>query len=375
MRQPAHAATGRGGSGRRRGGASGPVTIEDVAARAGVSAATVSRTLNGNYPVAATTRTRVERAVRDLGYVVNAHARALAGSTTRTVGIVVNDVIDPFFAYIARGVEREATARGRMCLIAATQGDSRRELAIVDLLHEQRADAVVLVGGAVADPAYTKQMAARAKALAAGGSVLVLCGRPSLGPGVPTAQVGYDNEGGAAAITEYLIAAGHRRILYLGGPAELSTSRARLAGHRKALRARRIPSDPKLIQTGAFGRRFGYHRMQELLAAGPDFTAVFAANDVVAAGAMQALHEAARTVPDDISIVGYDDVPVAAEVRPGLTTVHVPLEEMGREAVRLALAGEDTDTNAPPTQAVTVGTHIVARESVAAPSKGARRQR
>jgi LacI family transcriptional regulator len=352
----------------RRRARSGPITIEDVATKAGVSAATVSRTLNGNYPVAAATRSKVERAVRELGYVVNAHARALAGNTTRTVGIVVNDVIDPFFAYIARGVEREATSRGRLCLIAATQGDSRRELALVDLLHEQRADAVVLVGGAYDDPTFTRQMTKRAEALAAAGSVLVLCGRPSLGPGVPTVQVSYDNEGGAAAITDYLIGAGHRRILYLGGPTALSTTAARLAGHRRALAARGIPVDPDLIQTGEFGRRFGYHRLRELLAEGIDATAVFAANDMVAAGALEALTEAGLRVPADLSLVGYDDLPVAAEVAPGLTTVHVPLEEMGREAVRLALAGEDTDTNAAPGSSMTVGTHIVTRASVGPPN-------
>lgn len=359
--------TGRATSRRRTRG--GPITIEDVAARAGVSAATVSRTLNGNYPVAAATRSKVERAVRELGYVVNAHARALAGNTTRTVGIIVNDVIDPFFGYIARGVERESTARGRLCLIAATQGDSRRELALVDLLHEQRADAVVLVGGAVADPAFTRQMAKRAEALAAAGSVLVLCGRPSLGAGVPTVQVSYDNEGGAAAITDYLIGAGHSRILYLGGPTKLSTTTDRLAGHRRALAARGIDADPALVQTGAFGRRFGYHRMRELLAEGLDCTAVFAANDMVAAGALEAIREAGLRVPAELSLVGYDDLPVAAEVQPGLTTVHVPLEEMGREAIRLALAGEDADANAAPGSSVIVGTHIVTRESVGPPAR------
>lgn len=360
-------ATGRDGAEephRRR--PRGQVTIGEVAARAQVSVATVSRVLNGNYPVATATRSRVERAVRELGYVANAHARALAGSATRTVGIVVSDVVDPFFAYIARGVEREATAAGRLCLIAATQGDPRRELALVDLLHEQRADAVVLVGGAPPDAGYTHQMARRAEALAAGGSLLVLCGRPALGPGVPAARVEYANESGAAAITEYLLAAGHRRIVYLGGPPELSTTRARLAGHRAALAARGVPAAPELVATGLFGRRFGYQRTRSLLAEGADFTAVFAANDIVAAGAVEALTEAGRQVPRDVSVVGYDDVPISVEMRPRLTTVHVPLEEMGREAVRMALSDEDGDTNMVARRHVTVGTHIVVRDSVAA---------
>lgn len=339
-------------------------TIADVAAAAGVSVATVSRTLAGNYPVATATRERVLQAVAALNYVANANARALAGSTTRTVGIIVNDVVDPFFAYIARGVERQASATGRMCLIMATNGEKGRELELVDLLRERRTDAVFLVGGASDDPAYRKQMAARASALHAEGSVLVLCGRPSLGKGVPTKMVSYDNEGGAFAMTDYLISQGHRRILYLGGPSNFSTTAARLSGFNRALAARGIAEDPALVHEGAFGRAFGYTRMQELLATDLDFSAVFAANDVVAAGALQALEEAGISVPDDVSLVGYDDIPLANELRPRLTTVHVPLEDMGREAVRLALADSAHDTGAASDNSITVGTHITIRDSV-----------
>ncbi|WP_104086451.1 LacI family DNA-binding transcriptional regulator [Arthrobacter sp. GMC3] len=339
-------------------------TIADVAAVAGVSVATVSRALAGNYPVAAATRERVQHAVASLNYVPNANARALAGATTRTVGIIINDVADPFFAYIARGVERQASADGRLCLIMATNGDKERELALVDLLRERRTDAVILVGGASDDPAYRKQMAARARALDADGSVLVLCGRPSLGPGVPTKMVAYDNEGGAFAMTDYLISQGHRRILYIGGPSNFSTTASRLAGFNRALAARGIAEDPALVQQGAFGRPFGYTRMKEILATDLDFSAVFAANDVVAAGVLQALEEQGLRVPDDVSLVGYDDVPMANELRPRLTTVHVPLEDMGREAVRLGLADFSHDAGASSDDTLTVGTHIIIRDSV-----------
>lgn len=339
-------------------------TISDVAAAAGVSVATVSRSLAGNYPVAAATRERVQKAVASLNYVANANARALAGSTTRTVGIIVNDVVDPFFAYIARGVERQASAAGRMCLIMASYGEKGRELELVDLLRERRTDAVILVGGASEDPASRKQMAARANALAAEGSVLVLCGRPSLGPGVPTKMVSYDNEGGAFAMTDYLISQGHRRILYIGGPSNFSTTASRLLGFNHALAARGINEDPALVHQGAFGRAFGYTRMKEILATSLDFSAIFAANDVVAAGVLQALEEAGISVPGDVSLVGYDDIPLANELRPRLTTVHVPLEDMGREAVRLALADSAHDTGASADNTITIGTHIIIRDSV-----------
>ncbi|MGX1668195.1 LacI family DNA-binding transcriptional regulator [Streptomyces sp. NPDC055400] len=345
-------------------------TVVDVARLAGVSTATVSRVMNRNYPVAAATRERVEEAMRELGYVVNAHARALAGVSGRTVGIIISDVVDPFYAYIARGVEREATAGGRLCLVCSTQGDPQRELAFIELMHERRADAVILVGGSVADRGYRTELARRARELDAGGSKLVLCGRPSLGKDAPTVGVEYDNEGGAFAITDHLLSEGHERILYLGGPPGLSTTKERIAGHRRALEQRGRPRDPALVQPGAFSRQFGHHRMAELLRDGPEFTAVFAANDIVAAGAAQALEEAGMRVPHDVSLVGYDDVPVAQELRPRLTTVHIPLEEMGRQAVRVALSGGDEDDwRAPTTGTLRLGTHLVVRGSVAPPRR------
>ncbi|MCA1218209.1 LacI family DNA-binding transcriptional regulator [Streptomyces sp. 8L] len=341
-------------------------TVTDVAAHAGVSTATVSRVLNGNYPVAAATRAKVEASVRELGYVVNAHARALAGSSTGTVGIIVNEVIDPFYAYIARGVEREAARQGRLCLVCCTQGDPERELAFIDLLDERRADSIVVVGGSIQDRRYTLELSTRARQLHARGALLVLCGRPPLGDGVPIAGVEYDNEGGAFALTDHLLTRGHERIVYLGGPPRLSTTRDRLAGHRRALRTRGASPDASLLRTGAFSRSFGHREMAEVLADGTEFTAVFAANDIVAAGAAQALEEAGLRVPDDVSLVGYDDIPVAQEMRPRLTTVHIPLEEMGRQAVRLGLgtaAGDDW--REPESGVLRLGTHLVVRDSVA----------
>lgn len=342
-------------------------TVQEVAEAAGVSTATVSRVLNGNYPVAADTRRKVEQAVRTLGYVVNAHARALAGSRTRTVGIIVQDIIDPFYTFIAHGVQRQAAEDGKLCLVCSTYGVVGGELDLIDALHEQRADAVILVGGGVDDPAYRRKLADRARALGREGSWLVLCGRPALEPGVPAGVVDYDNTGGAHAITEYLLGLGHRRILYVGGPEQLSVHQGRVAGFRRAYASRVLELDERLIQPGAFSRRFGYERVAQLLRDGSagEFTAVFGANDGVAVGAMQALREAGLRVPQDVSVVGYDDIPLAAEVTPALTTVHLPLEQMGREAVRLAVAlrGESEG----PTDTRHVGTHVVIRDSTAPP--------
>lgn len=353
------------GSRSRRSGTS-PVTVTDVAAEAGVSVATVSRALAGNYPVAADTRARVMRAVEQLGYIPNAHARALLGSQTKLVGIVINDVADPFFGYIARGVEREAAAQGRICLITASEGgyDHRgREIELVDLLREQRAEVIILVGGASDDPDYRKKMAKRAVAMHEAGSRLVLCGRPSLGNGVPTRNVGYDNAGGAYAITDHLINQGHRRILFIGGPTGLSTTTSRLDGFHRALTGRGITPDPELERIGNFGYPFGYQTMRSVLQEKLDFTAIFGANDLVSAGIHDALEEAGVAIPGDVSLVGYDDLPVAQSLRPRLTTVNVPLEELGREAVRAGLAGDDPFR--PLAGDIVVGTHVVIRDSVA----------
>lgn len=344
-------------------------TIRDVAARAGVSTATVSRVVNGNYPVAASTRAAVERAMRDLGYVANAHARALAGSTTRVVGIVVSEIVDPFFAYIARGVQSEALASGRLCLVCSTQGGESAELRFVDLLLEQRADAVILVGGAVEDKEYFAAVGQRARQLANNGSSLVLCGRPGLEAGVPAYAVEYDNIGGAAAITDHLLSAGHTKILYLGGPTTLSTTTARLSGFRQAFAARKLEHDPSLVRTGAFGRQWGYQQTLKALDDGLDFTAIFAANDIVAAGVYAALRERGLRIPDDVSVAGYDDVPVATELQPALTTVRVPLEELGRAAVRAGLSGQEptADPFAHQQPMTTLGTVVVVRDSVGPP--------
>jgi LacI family transcriptional regulator len=336
-----------------------PTTIRDVAAHAGVSVATVSRILTGTYPSAPATRRKVMRAVRELDYVANAHARGLAGVRPKNVAIVVNSVISPHYAHVAQGVQDEAVREGRLCIVGTTGGDPERELATIHLMREQHAEAVVLVGNIVADDAYRERMAGYARALAQAGSQLVLCGRPPLGPDVPAIVVEYDNTASAHALTSHLLSAGHRRILFMGRRAGYTTPESRVAGYRAALAAHRVPHDPGLEVDGTMERHEGYRMMRERLDAGPrDFTAVFAGNDLIAAGARQALRERGLRIPEDVSLAGFDDLPQAADI--DLTTVHVPHEELGRTAVRLALSAERPGT----AQHVRLGTYIVVRDSV-----------
>ncbi|TMR19255.1 LacI family transcriptional regulator [Nonomuraea turkmeniaca] len=342
-----------------------PTTIRDVAAHAGVSVATVSRILSGTYPSAPATRSKVMRAVRELDYVANANARGLAGASSRSVAIIVNSVVSPHYAHVAQGVQAQAALEGKLCIVGTTGGDSERELATVQLMRQEHAECVILVGNVVNDEAYRERMAEYARALALAGSQLVLCGRPPLGPGVPALVVEYDNTGGAYAITSHLLSAGHRRILFLGRRDGYTTPESRVAGYRKALADHRVPHDPGLEVEGTMERLEGYRMVRQRLAAGPrDFTAIFAGNDLIAAGARQALREHGLRVPDDVSMVGFDDLPPAADI--DLTTVHVPHEELGRTAVRLALGrGQDqAGIQAGMAEHVLLGTHIIVRDSV-----------
>lgn len=336
-------------------------TIRDVAAKAGVSVATVSRVLAGNYPTAPATRAKVMRAVKDLDYVVNVHARALAGVSQKSVAILTREVTTPFYAYVIQGVEEQASQQGRLVLVCTTGSDPDRELAYVKMMREQGTDAVIIVGGMVETPEYRKQLAQYAQALESAGSRLVLCGRPGMGPDVPALVAHYDNEGGAYAATSHVLSAGHERIMFLGGIPGFTTGDPRVAGWRRALTDRGITPGPDLLQQGSFGTNFGYDRMRELLKQGPlKATAIVASDDNCAAGAIMAMHEAGLRIPEDVSIVGYDDVPMAAHMWPPLTTVRIPAEELGRTAVRLAL-----DERASPGRETILGTHVVVRSSVA----------
>lgn len=335
-------------------------TIREVADLAGVSVATVSRILSGSYPASPATRARVMRAVKELDYVANAHARALAGAPNKSVAIVLNSVISPHYAHVAQGVETQAAVEGRLCLIGTTGGDSERELAMVKFMREQHAEAVILVGNVVADERYRERMSQYAHTLAAIGSRLVLCGRPPLGPDVPAVVIEYDHAGGAFAATSHLLSAGHRRILFLGSRPGYTTADGRRTGYRQALAAYKVPHDPALELEGTMEWHEGLRMVKERLAAGPrDFTAVFAVNDLIAGGAYRALAEHGLRVPDDVSMVGFDDLPPSLDLN--LTTVHLPHEEVGRTAVRLALEHEARGGTFPH---VTMGTHLVLRDSV-----------
>jgi LacI family transcriptional regulator len=363
------------------------VTLADVAARAGVSSATVSRVLNGNYPVAGSTRERVQRAVAELDYVVNGQARALAAASSDLVGVLVNDVADPFFGLIASALQREiaggsgnASSGGKLAVVCNTGGSPESELTYLTLLERQRAAGVVLTGGAVEDGPHTATVSARLSRLASSGTRIVLCGRPPLpGPAPGITTLTFDNHGGARRLTEHLLSLGHRRIGCVAGPIERSTTRHRLEGHFAALAARGLAPRPddgadladlpgQPVVHGGYDRASGYDGALELLRKDPSVTAIVAANDAAALGVCAALRDRGLSVPGDISVAGFDDLPFSVDASPALTTVRIPLQEAGARAGRLVLGRSAP----PPGSVATVTTELMVRDSTAPPAHAAR---
>jgi LacI family transcriptional regulator len=335
-------------------------TLADVAARAGVSTATVSRVLNGNYPVSALTRERVHRALGELDYVVNGPARALAAATSEVIGVIVNDVSDPFFSIQASGTQWEAASADLLAVICNTAGSPTDELKYISLLLRQRVRGMVLTGGSREEPEHLRATAKLVRQALSAGTQVVMCGRPAP-PDVDVPCVAFDNEGGARALTRHVLTMGHTRIGYVAGPPANSTTTARLAGHRHALKEHGI--EETVVLHGDFSRASGFDAALQLLRQSVDVTAIIAGNDLMALGVIAALRQRGVRVPEDISVAGFDDLPAAVDVVPALTTVRLPLDQGARRAGRIA-SGTETVTSL--TQ-LWMPAELMVRESVSAP--------
>ncbi|RZQ59698.1 LacI family DNA-binding transcriptional regulator [Amycolatopsis suaedae] len=312
------------------------VTLEDVARAAEVSLATASRALNGTTKVRSDLRERVVAAAEKLAYTPNAHAQALAGASHRTVGVICHDVSDPYFAAVARGIMRVAGDNGLLVMLASTFRDPQKEIAYVSMLRAQRASAILLIGSGFEDKAWERALAAELDPYRrGGGQVAVVSRHRSLR--VDTVQP--ENREGAAKLAKALLEQGHRRFAVLTGPKELTTVVDRLGGFRDELAAHGVELRDSDIVEGPFTRDGGYDAMRRLLTDGLDATCVFAVTDVMAIGALTALRESGRSVPGDVSLAGFDDIPVVRDLDPPLTTVALPLEELGAKAMELAVKG------------------------------------
>jgi LacI family transcriptional regulator len=335
-------------------------SISEVARLAGVSTATASRVVSSaDYPVSPATRARVLDAARELDYVPNALARGLLKSQIPVVAVVVHDITDPYFAEVVRGVEDAASPAGYLVITCSSERDAERETSYVRLLRSMRAASVIFAASGLDDPVSNAEIERHLGAMRADGAAVVHLSPHALGP----ADVGVDNEAGMAAMVAALVELGHREIAFLAGPSTLFVARARLDGYRRGLEAAGIPFDERLVIHTGFDKDGGALGVDTLLDGSARFTAIACANDPLAMGALARLAELGIAVPDRVSVAGFDDVPVAAITSPSLSTVRLPLREMGRrgfaEAAR-QLSGEHLEQTVLPTE-------LAMRSSTAAP--------
>ncbi len=307
--------------------ANGPVTLGRVAEASGVSPSTVSRILNGTAIVSPEKRAAVDRAIAELGFVPNPVARGLAGGRTLSVGVVTQSIDSPFYGVALRGIEETLDAAGYSPLFVSGHWDVAVEKRCIDTLLARRVDGLIILNGRMGDAAL--------KALAKNLPVVVT-GRTLKTPGL--CALDYNNIEGARLATQHLIELGHRHIAHLSGDIEHPDARERLAGYRAALEAAGLTYRPELVETGLYFEAGGRIATEHLLERGLPFTALFAGNDQMAFGAAVALHKRGLHVPDDVSLVGFDDLALAAHMAPPLTTVHQASMELGLTAARSLLA-------------------------------------
>ena len=309
-------------------------SLQDVAALASVSTATVSRVLSGSsHPVAASTRERVLAAVKELDFEPNMLASGLARSRTQVAAVIVHDVMDEYFSEIARGIEDEAYASGYVTMLCNTDRDPDKEVHYLRKLRALRVDAILFTAGGVRDLRHRADLERQlAKVEAAGGVIVRLAPFPGGRP-----DIGYSNRIGLSLAVDHLVDLGHRTIGYLAGPAGIATSTERLAAMRQAMKRHGLALDPELIFDGGFSRLGGERAAACFVAGGLPATAVVAANDQAAIGFVRGLREREVNVPDAVSVVGYDDIAPSGFVEPPLTTVHVPLYDLGVRGMRWAL--------------------------------------
>jgi DNA-binding LacI/PurR family transcriptional regulator len=341
---------GEHGSGEGRG-----ATLEEVAREAGVSRATVSRVVNGSPKVGPEVRRNVERAVARLGYIPNPAARSLVTRRSDSIGVVITEPStrlfeDPFFPRLLRGISSELSARG-LQLVLLMPDSPADEARLERYLLAGHVDGVLLVSLHGADPLPAH--------LLARGMPLVIASRPPAG--VAASYVDVDNRAGARSAVAHLAGTGRSRIATIAGPQDMPPGIDRLAGYREGLAEVGLRADPTLERISDFTYEGGASAMRSLLGAHPDVDAVFAASDLMAAGAMSALRAAGRAVPSDVAVAGFDDSPLAVTTDPPLTSVRQPIEEMGRELARALVTGI-ADANRVPRHVI-LATQLIERAS------------
>lgn len=301
------------------------VTLRDIAKEVGMSTQTVSRVLNNKPGVSRETKHRILQVAERLAYSPNALARSLRVQKSGSVGVLISDIADSFFAPIVKGIENTARGMGYSIILCDTGEKYEWEKLAIRMMLEKRVDGLLIVP---CQSEYGDILELKRKRIP-----FVLLGRHF--DIVESDSVTTDDIGGAFSATDYLIKKGHGRILFINGPEHISSAVERLVGYKRALQEHAILFERSLVKTGALRMEDGYRIMKEVLSAKSHFTAVLAYCDFVTLGIFEALEEAGLRVPEDIAIVGYDDILTARFLRVPLTTVRIPKQELGNEAMKL----------------------------------------
>ena len=328
-------------------------TIRDVAQRAGVSISTVSRVLNKSASVNEGKRKRVEAAAAALGYSPNPAARSLLGQSTGGIGVLLPYIAGDFFSEFLYGIDRVTSDSGYFLVVSSSHRNVKEFQAVIQGLN-RRVDGLIVMSTEVPAPVVRTWLPA---------DLPIVFANTEVEEGALEA-VNFDNRGGAYRLTEHLVEAGHRRIAFLRGPESSHDAAERLEGFRSALRAHGL--EPALELPGDYTMESGQAAVRALLAADPLPTALFAANDLSAYGALSGLREAGLDVPSDIALAGFDDIRLAQFASPSLTTVRVPAREVGQRAIERLLA-RIKGANGVPAALQTLPTEVIVRESTALP--------
>ena len=335
-------------------------TLNDVAAEAGVSPTAVSRYLNNRIDLPQATRDRIDAAIAKLDYRPNLLARRLSTGKSEAIALVTPDIANPFFAELAAAVEREAHASGYSVYITSTGGHADAEINAIRRMADSHVDGLIMTTNRVDDGSLAGLLAGREN--------VVLLDEDIDGVSVP--RVFVDNAEGAYLGAKHLIEMGHEDIALIGGPHRLMSVNERLAGFTRAMEEAGLPVRPGWVLLGDYTRDYGAAAASVLLDAVDPPTAILACSDYIAIGVLQVVREHGLSIPDDISLVGFDDMAFAALVDPALTTIRQPVAAMGELAVKHLLALLEGQT--PPAE-TRLPVELVTRQSVAAPSRKAQK--
>lgn len=331
------------------------VSLRDVAQAAGVSVATVSHVLNGTRYVSSELTERVRRALLDLNYQPNLVARSLRTQRSQTIGFITSDITNPFYPGVAQGASVFASQRGYSLMLCDVGQDGSGEEKIVFLLQQRQVDGLLFTS--------IHKDSSTVKALHEDKYPFVLINRQL--NGIEANYVGIDNRDGMAQAVRHLVELGHRSVGFISGPTVSTAAYERLDGFLEAARSFGLDTDPQLICQGSYQIDDGYAAVRNFLSVRPDISAIVAANDLMAFGAWQCLHQLSVNVPRDISIIGFDDIPPASMGPTGLTTVHCSQYNMGERAARLLIEVLTSESFSPPRQIV-LPVQLVVRNTTAA---------